>query len=259
VLTEIAQQVGGEHVVVTGHVRAGVDPHNFEPTPDDLKTIASADLILASSRHMESYVDKLRANSAARLLEIGGAGAKTAAAAPQGERPMEDPHWWHSIGKVQQATRIVRDAFVQLRPAAGSDFTRDATQYLVRLDNLARWARQEIAKLPRDRRKLVTSHDAFQYFARDYGFTIYAIEGISSADQPSSQRVAEIIRIIKEQRVKAIFTEEFNNPKVLQEITRESGARLGGKLYADGLGEGEASTFAGMFRHNVTTIVDALK
>jgi zinc/manganese transport system substrate-binding protein len=146
-----------------------------------------------------------------------------------------------------------------VRPESETDFAGNAAKYLARLDALARWVRQEIAQLPRDRRKLVTSHDAFQFFAHDYGFTIYAIEGISSDDQPSSQHVAEIIRIIKEQRVNAIFTEEFNNPKVLQEITRETGARLGGKLYADGLAEGDARTFEGMYRHNVTTIVQALR
>src|SRR6185436_3354927 len=102
-------------------------------------------------------------------------------------------------------------------------------------------------------------HDAFQYFAKENGFTIYAVEGISSADQPSSHRVAEIIQTIKQQGVKAVFTESLENPKVLEEITRETGAKRGGKLYADGLGEGDASTYEGMYKHNVSTIVDALK
>jgi ABC-type Zn uptake system ZnuABC Zn-binding protein ZnuA len=250
VLTEIAEQVGGVEVIVTGHVRPGVDPHSFEPSPEDLQVIASADLILISSHHMESSVEKLRANVKGRVVEIGATVLQTGS---------NDPHWWQSIPRVQQATRIVRDALAERRPAAQTLFTANAAQYLEKLDALARWARREIATLPRDRRKLVTSHDAFQYFARDFGFTIYAIEGISTADEPSSQHVSEIIRIVKEQGVKAIFTEEFNNPKVVQEIVRATGARLGGKLYADGLAEGEASTFAGMYRHNVTTIVEGLK
>ena len=261
VLTEIAEQVGGDELMVTGHVRPGVDPHDFQPTPADLKTVGAAELILISSQHMESYVDKLKKNSRARIVEIGaaipGSAGRKGAAAKGAE--IDDPHWWHSIGRVQQATRLVRDALVKLRPEAEKRFTENAEKYLARLDALARWARREIAQLPRDQRKLVTSHDAFQYFARDHGFTIHAIEGISSADQPSSQHVAKIIRIIKGERVKAIFTEEFKNPKVLQEITRETGARFGGELYADGLGEGAARTYEGMYRHNVTTIVQALK
>ena len=120
-------------------------------------------------------------------------------------------------------------------------------------------ARLKLAELPRSSRKLVTSHDAFQYFARDYGFTIYAIEGFSHADQPSSAKVARIIAAIRAQGVKAVFPESIENPKVLREITRESGAKIGPELYADGLGEGDARTYAGMFRHNVTAIVDALK
>ena len=105
----------------------------------------------------------------------------------------------------------------------------------------------------------MTSHDAFQYFAKENGFTIYAIEGLSSSDQPSSKRVADLIKTVKEQGVKAVFAESIENPKVLKEITRETGAVIGGELYADGLGEGDAATFEGMYKHNVSTIVDALK
>ena len=116
-----------------------------------------------------------------------------------------------------------------------------------------------MAKLPRDQRKLVTSHDAFQYFAKENGFTVYAIEGISSSDQPSSKKVAQIIATVKAQGVKSIFSENIENPKVLVAITRETGAKLGGKLFADGLGENDAATYAGMYRHNVTTIVKGLQ
>ncbi len=119
----------------------------------------------------------------------------------------------------------------------------------------------KVAELPREKRKLVTSHDAFQYFARDYGFKIYPIEGVSTEDQPSSKRVAELIEAIKKQGVKAVFFENTQNPKVIASITRETGAKVGGELYADGLGaeDGDAATYEAMMRHNVTTIVDALK
>jgi len=261
VLTEIAEQIGGDAVTVTSHVKPGVDPHEFQPTPRDLQIVGTAELILISSHHMENYVDKLKRNSqAGRVVEIGAFAPHGFSAGRSGNsegKEMEDPHWWHSISRVQQATRLVRDALAGLRTEQAPLFAKNAAKYLAQLDDLARWARQEISELPRDRRRLVTSHDAFQFFARDFGFTVYAIEGISSADEPSSQRVAEIIRVIKEQGVKAIFTEEFNNPKVLQEITRETGARLGGELYADGLAEGK--TFAETYRHNVSTIVQALK
>ena len=112
--------------------------------------------------------------------------------------------------------------------------------------------------IPRDQRKLVTSHDAFQYFAADFGFTIHPIKGISSDDEPSSKSVAALIAVIKQQKVKAIFPESIENPKVIAEITRETGAKVADKLYADGLGDGDAGTYDGMYRHNVRTIVVAL-
>ena len=158
-----------------------------------------------------------------------------------------------------KAAKIVRDALAKISPGDAAAFSANADRHLARLAALEKWAKAKLAELPRDKRKLVTSHDAFQYFAKENGFTIYAVEGVSSLDQPSSKRVADLIRIVKEQGVKAVFTESIENPKVLREITRETGAAIGGELYADGLGDGDAATYEGMYRHNVATIVDALK
>jgi zinc/manganese transport system substrate-binding protein len=157
------------------------------------------------------------------------------------------------------ATNVVRDALVKLDPADTAAFDTNAAAYQSKLDALQAWAKSKIAELPRDERKLVTSHDAFQYFSREFGFTVYPIEGVSTQDEPSSKKVADIIQTIKDSHVKAVFFESIENPKVLGEITRESGAKLGGELYADGLGTGDAASYEGMFRHNVNTIVNALK
>ncbi len=262
VLTEIAEQVGGDRVAVTGHVKPGVDPHEYEPKPADLKIIGEAQLLLLSAKHIEGYVGKLEESTGtkARIVEVGNGFASLSMKDERGSgKSVDDPHWWHSIDCVKKATGIIRDELTKISPADAANFSANAGKYLSRLDALAKWVKSEVAKLPRDRRKLVTSHDAFQYFAKENGFTIYAIEGVSSSDQPSSQKVAEIIARIKAERVKAIFPESIENPKVLQEITRETGAVLGGELYADGLGEGDGATFEGMMRHNVSTIVNALK
>ena len=262
VLTEIAEQVGGPRVIVTGHVKPGVDPHQFEPKASDMKTVSEARLILLSSKQMESYIDKLKESTGTKAMVVQ-IGNDLASLRMKDEhdatRTVEDPHWWHSIAQMQKATHIVANALAQLSPPDEEMFLANAARYGAKLDALAKWARQQIAQLPRDQRKLVTSHDAFQYFAREHGFTVYAVEGLSSAEQPSPRHVAEIIALIKAQRVKAIFAENFNNPKVLQEITREAGVKLGGELYADGLGEGAAATYEGMYRHNVSTIVEGLK
>ena len=262
ILTEIAEQVGGDLVSVTAHVKPGIDPHEFEPKPADLRTVAAAQLVLLSAKHMEGYVGKLKESTGTKgaLVEVGDGFASLKMLDDHGhDHGGEDPHWWHSIGNVQKATRIVRDALVKVSPQDKAALSANADRYLARLDTLQKWTRSKLAELPRNQRKLVTSHDAFQYFARENGFTVYAIEGISSSEQPSSKKVADIIRIIKEQQVKAIFPESIENPKVLKEITRETGAKVGRELHADGLGEGDAGTYEGMYKHNVQAIVDGLK
>jgi ABC-type Zn uptake system ZnuABC Zn-binding protein ZnuA len=266
VLTEIAEQVGGDQVVVTGHVKPGTDPHEFEPKPADLKKVSDAQIILLSAKHMEGYVSKLKESTGTKgtLVEVGDRFASLKVKPDEvhdthAHESDEDPHWWHSLACMQKAVKVVRDAFSKAAPDSAPIFAANAAKYLAQLDALQKWAKVELAKLPRDQRKLVTSHDAFQYFAKENGFTIYAIEGLSTADQPSSKKVGEIIATIKAQGVKAIFPESLQNPKVLTEITRETGAKIGGELYADGLGEGDAATYEGMYKHNVSTIVNGLK
>jgi zinc/manganese transport system substrate-binding protein len=291
VLTEVAQRVGGDQVRVTGHVPVGADPHEFEPRPSDLKTVAGADLILLSAKHMEGYVGKLRevTGGRVRVLEVGdqmpglwlkeGKEAKNEKPLPRyskgasgvggrehghthahaGEGKIEDPHWWHSIENMRRAVRMVRDECARLRPGQKSAFEANAAVFEKELGELQQWAKARIAELPRDRRKLVTSHEAFQYFAKEFGFTVYYVEGLTESDQPASRKVADLLTVIQQQKVKAVFAQDAVNPKVLKEITASTGAKLGGQLWADGLGPKEASTYAGMFRHNVNTLVEALK
>ncbi|MGA8656526.1 MAG: metal ABC transporter substrate-binding protein [Chthoniobacterales bacterium] len=271
VLTEIAEQVGGTHTKVLGLVIAGEDPHEYQPTPADLDQVSKANLVLLSGKHLEHYLDKIQQATGGKVdslpvgdqlpsLQIKSNSDEEATAAPAEQTAvMEDPHWWHSVANVKKATTIVSDELAKLDPANKADYEKNAMAYLANLDQLDKWVRRKIAELPRNRRKLVTSHDAFQYFARDYGFTIYAIEGVSTDTEPSNRHVAQLIDEIKQQDVKAIFLESNLNPKVTSEITRETGVSIGGTLYADGLGTGAASTYDGMFRHNVTIIVEALK
>jgi ABC-type Zn uptake system ZnuABC Zn-binding protein ZnuA len=264
ILTEIAARVGGDLVQVHAHVKPGSDPHDFEPKPSDLKRVAEADVVLLSAKHMEGYVGKLQEASGgrAKFLEVGsqlpslwlrsqGADGKST--------KEEDPHWWHSVENTQRAAKVVRDALVTLLPQQREAFQRNTAAYLAELGELQKWARQRVTELPRDKRKLVTSHDALQYFAKEYGFTVYPVEGLTPSEQPASRQVAELLTTLKSQRVKAVFSEDTVNPKVLKQITAETGAVLGGQLWVDGLGTGEASTYPGMFKHNVNTIVEALK
>ena len=271
VLTEIAQEVGGTHVDVAGLVKPGQDPHEYQPSPSDLKEAGEAKLVLLSGKHLEHYLDKVQeaTGGKAEAIAVGDSlptlklkaapdePEAKAAADPNGM--IDDPHWWNSVSNVEKATTIVRDVLIKLDPADREDYEKNANAYLAKLDTLNKWAKRKVAELPRDRRKLVTSHDAFQYLAKDYGFKIYAIEGVSTETEPSNRHVAELIDTINSQQVKAIFLESTLNPKVSREITRESGAKIGGTLYADGLGAGDGMTYEGIVRHNISTIVDALK
>jgi len=269
ILTEIAREVGGDRINVVALVKPGMDPHEYEPKPADLKQMSESKLVLASGLHMEGYLAKLKESTGVKgeLVEVGNG-------MPTLEMPHDhdahdggdhhhhgdqDPHWWQSIENMQRAVKIVRDAFIKLSPEGKADFSKNADAYLDKLGALKKWAKRKVAELPRDKRKLVTSHEAFQYFAKENGFTLYAVEGISTEREVSNKRVSEIIGIIKREGVKAVFFESIRNPKVIQEITKESGAVLGGMLYADGLGADNAATYEGMIRHNITTIVDALK
>jgi zinc/manganese transport system substrate-binding protein len=271
VLTEIAKQVGGNHVSVAGLVKPGQDPHEYQPTPDDLRQAADANLILLSGKHLEHYLDKVQqaTGGKAQSLSVGdmlpNLKMKADPDEPQSKAAadrngmIDDPHWWNSVANVEKATVIVRDELIKLDPADRADYKSNAKAYLAKLGDLDQWAKRKVAELSRDKRKLVTSHDAFQYLAKDYGFRVYAIEGVSTETEPSDRHIAELIDEIKKEQVKAIFLENTLNPKVTVEITKETGAKIGGTLYADGLGEGDGSTYDGMVRHNITTIVDALK
>ena len=259
ITTDLARNIGGSHVVVDGIIKPGVDPHEFEPTPDDVKKIADANLVLLTGKGMEGYLSKLEeaAGGSAKFVNVG----KVIPSLTMSEegRTIEDPHWWHSVANVKMATRVIAEAFEKADPANAADYEKNTTAYLASLEELERWIRVQVAQIPHSQRKLVTSHDALQYFARDYGFTIYPVKGVSTAEDPSSQHVREIIGVIKDQGVKAVFFESIENPRAVQQIADETGARTGGTLYSDGLGDTEGNTYDSMMRHNVSTIVTGLK
>ena len=275
VLTEVAREVGGDDVRITGLVQPGVDPHEFDPSPADIRTATEAEVVLASGLHLEAYLEHIVANTGAahRLVLVGDtlphvlrlpaehAAVSSAPAGGTGNQGEPDPHWWHSIDNVLFATELIRTEFSRLRPALADHFARNAEGYRQRLLALKAWAEHEIAPLPPSRRLLFTSHDAFGYWARDYGFTVYAIQGLSTDGEPDARHLAHLVDLIREKQVKAIFAENTVNPRLITQLVAETGVRLGGTLYADGLGTGDspAATYEALVRHNLSTIIGALK
>ena len=260
ITTDLGRQIGGTNVAVTGIIRPGIDPHEFEPTPADVKKVADADLVLYTGKGLEGYLTKLEeaAGGSAKFVNVG----KDIPSLNLSEdgKTMEDPHWWHSVANMKQATRVVAEDFEAADPEHAADYKRNSDAYLSSLGEVERWIRVRLAELPRDRRKLVTSHDALGYFARDYGFTIYPVKGVNTNEDPSSRHVKQIVAIIREQGVKSVFFETIENTRAVSQISAETGAKSGGTLYSDGLGDTpEANTYIAMMRHNVAAIVDGLK
>jgi len=259
ITTDLAKNIGGSRVKIEAIIKPGIDPHEFEPTPSDVKRVAKADLVLFTGKGMEGFLTKLEeaAGVTGKFVNVGEV-VPSLTMADEGRR-VEDPHWWHSVENMKRATRLVTDRIEQSDPANRGYYEAREKEYLASLNELQRWNRVKVAELPSSRRKLVTSHDALQYFARDYGFTILPVKGISTGEEASSQHVKEIIGVIRSQGVKAVFFESIENSRAVNQIATETGARTGGVLYSDGLGDTEASTYDSMMRHNVSTIVDGLK
>ena len=230
VTTDLAHQIGGTNVIVEAIIRPGTDPHEFEPTTGDVRHVADADLVLLTGKGLEGYLSKLEeaAGGSAKFVNVGE--SIPSLTLEEEGRSVEDPHWWHSVANMKRATRVVAAAFAKADPAHAGDYERNALAYLATLEELERWIRVKLAVIPREKRKLVTSHDALGYLAHDYGFTIHPVKGISTADDPSSRHVKEIIAVIRDQGVNAVFLESIGNPRALRQISSETGAREGGTL-----------------------------
>jgi zinc/manganese transport system substrate-binding protein len=262
VLTEVAREVGGETVTVKGLVQPGVDPHLFSPSPRDIRAMIDSDLVLSSGLNLEGYLRRVVSNDvpAGRVIAVGDALKAPITITSSSGAVEEDPHWWHSIDNMLAAVEVVRMEFSASRPASSAQFLANARAYSVRLVGLKAWAAREMARIPSDRRILVTSHDAFGYLARDYGLTIQPVGAYSTEGEADGRRVAALVDYIRAHRVPAVFVESSANPRMVQNLVEETGVRLGGTLYADGLGPmgSGAETYESMYRSNVTAIVAAL-
>lgn len=269
ILADLAQQVGGANVEVVEILKPGADVHHFEPAPKDLAEMRGAKLLLASGKGLESFLDKLRDSLGAnvKLVEVGAKIPSIpfeehhheghAEAEHDHHHGAEDPHWWHSAENMKRAARIVADELSAVDPANAGAYAAGAKSAAKRFGELKSWAQKEIAKVGKKDRLLVTAHGAFGYFCKEYGFEPISLLGIGRSDDASSKHVAETIEEIREHGIKAIFPEDQANPKVLAEIARSTGVKIGEPLIADGTAK-VAHTFETMLAHNVRAIVAAL-
>jgi zinc/manganese transport system substrate-binding protein len=265
--TDLARQVGGEHVAIVEVMKAGQDPHVFMPTPSDLQAVEDVTLLLVMGKGLETYLamleDILRPEQ--EIFEIGRMipslrmedDMALFACCPAHALSAIDPHWWHSPRNMKRAARLVGDAFAAARPDAADGYHSRARDYGRRMDELDRWARTELGRIPQSRRRLATAHAAFNYFCSEYRFRAAPVLGLSSMEQPRPGQVRHVIDTLRKERIPAIFPEKTSNPEMLVTIAREAGVVLGTPLKGDSPDPSEP-TYEAMFRHNVDAIVRAL-
>jgi len=268
IIGDLARQIGGEHVEVVDLLKPGGDSHHFEPTAKEVAAASGVQVVLASGKGLESYLGKLRDSLGAGvpIVEVGRsipsikveAGNDLFICCPAHAAGGIDPHWWHSAENMRRAARVVADEFAKLDAAHEASYRSNADAAQKHFAELKKWAQQQLAVIPRGDRKLVTAHAAFGYFCKEFGFKSVPVLGLSREDESSPKYLTETIGIIRDQKIRALFAEDQANPKVLNEIARETGVKIGRPLIADGTAP-EAHTFEAMLKHNVTSIVAALK
>ena len=267
IIADLVRQVGGANVEVVEILKAGGDIHHFEPTAKDIASMRGARLIMASGKNLESYLGKLRDSVGAgvEVVEVGKLvpsvlmeAGEVFVCCPAHAKSSIDPHWWHSADAMARAARVVGDKLAEVDAANEGAYKAGAKVAAGRFAALKAWAKKELTQIPRADRKLVTAHAAFGYFCKEYGFKSIPVLGLGRSDDASPQYLAQSIEVIREHKIRAVFPEDQANPKVLSEMTRGTGAVVGGALVADGTAP-QAHTFEAMLRHNVGVIVAALK
>ncbi len=265
ILADMVKQVGGPQVEVTSLVGPNSDAHVFDPTPADAKRLAAAKLVVVNGLGFEGWMSRLIKSSGYKgPVLTASKGVKTIPMAKSDHghghnhsHAAPDPHAWQSLLNARQYVENIRVALSAAMPAHSADFQSRATDYLKQLDALEKSTQARIAAVPMERRRVITSHDAFGYFARAYKVTFYPLQGLSTASEPSAADVVRIVNEIKKNKVTAIFAENISDPRVLERVAKDTGTNIGGTLYADALSAPgtQADTYLKMFELNVSTIV----
>ncbi len=265
IIADLVRVVGGSHVEVTSLVGPNTDAHVFNPTPADAKRLANAKLVVTNGLGFEGWMERLIKSSGYRgPVVVASRGVKTIQEAAghshqhgHSHSHAADPHAWQNPMNVKQYVNNIRVALAAAKPEAADEFEQRAASYSRELDALDQSIRDRLKTVPVAQRRIITSHDAFGYFAAAYNVRFYPLQGLSTGSEPSAADVVRIIDQIKKNKVTAIFIENISDSRVLERLTKESGARIGGTLYADALSEpgGAVDTYLKMITHNANAIV----
>lgn len=261
ILADFVKNVGGERVAVSALVGPNGDAHVYQPTPGDAKTLAAAQVVITNGLGFEGWINRLvKASGTKAPMIVATRGIKPRKAEDDHGHGDADPHAWQSVANAKRYVENIRDALVAADPAARDVYEANAAAYAAKLDALDAEVKAAIEKIPADRRRIITTHDAFGYFAAAYGVTFIAPQGVSTEAEVSARDVARIITQIRKQKIPAVFLENVTDKRLLERIGAESGARIGGTLYSDALTDekGAAPTYLDMMRHNVKQLAAAL-
>jgi len=256
ILADMAHEIGGSAVEVAALVGPDSDAHVFQPSPADARRLANAELVVVNGLAFEGWMDRLVRSSGYRgpvLVASEGVPVRRMGRAP-------DPHAWQDLANAQRYAANLRDAMARARPASAAEIGRRCASYIERLRALDREVRARFDAVPRQHRRVISSHDAFGYFGAAYGIEFLAPQGMNTDSEASAASVARLIDQIRREDVRAVFVENISDPRLVQRIAREGGGIVGGRLYSDALSAPgtEADTYLKLFAHNATTIASAL-
>jgi zinc/manganese transport system substrate-binding protein len=256
ILGDFAKNVGGERVNVTTLVGPNSDVHVYTPAPADAKKIADAKLVIINGLGLEGWLPRLVQSSGSKAAIV----TATNGIAPRKLGSDADPHAWQSVVNAKIYVANIRDALIAADQAGAAAYRANADAYLTKLDALDREVRDAVALVAEARRKMISTHDAFGYFAAAYGIAFIAPQGVSTESEPSARDIASIITQIRAGKIPAVFLENISDPRLMRRISAETGARIGGTLYSDSLTaeNGEAPTYIDMVRHNIKALTSAL-
>ena len=268
-LADLTDNIGGDHVSVSGLMGAGVDPHLYEASAGDVTLMQNADIVVYNGLHLEGKMGDIfesltEQDSAVICIEHGLDESKLLEWEDEGGT--HDPHVWFDVSLWMDAAEIVADGLSAVDPDNVADYQANLEQYLAELEELDIYIRERVAEVPEEQRVLITAHDAFSYFGQAYGFEVMGLQGISTEAEAGTADVSDLATFIAENEIKAIFVESSIPTKTieaLQEATLAKGfdVQIGGELYSDSLGDAESGTetYVFTFKANIDTIVDALK
>lgn len=259
ILGDLVRVVGGDRVRVTTLVGPSEDAHVFEPKPADAKAIVQSRLLVTNGLGFEPWAQKLAGSAGYRgeTVEASKGVKPRAMSAEKGHRHLEaDPHAWQNPNNVILYVRNISAALARVDPAGAAAYQANTEAYVKELQTLDAWAREQFASIPLPKRKVITSHDAFAYFAAQYQIKFLAPQGVSTDAEPSAKQVAELIRQIQREKIKAVFVENMSNPKLLAQLSEDAGVKVGPALYVDALSAigGPADSYLKLMRHNVTQL-----